>query len=176
METLEHWLDGYSDIYSDFDSRQYAKRRVSEDFIHELELSFLHKAGPIKEIVLQLPGKERDAAVEPVIAESLSNYFRKQERVYSESFRKKRRGAWLLVLSGVMIMTIGAFISLRITNVVLSQIMQILLEPAGWFMLWSGMDTFVYGLNKLKREAVFFRELAVVQWHFTSIDNASAQG
>ena len=176
MATLELWLDTYRDIYSDFDSRHYAKRRVSEDFIHELKLSFLHKTGSIEDITLQLPAAQRDPAIEPVIAESLATYFKKQELVQRDEFRKKRRSGWLLMLSGILVMTVGALISLRANDLILSQILRILLEPAGWFMLWSGMDTFVYGMIKLKRDRIFFTEIAAVKWKFASIENIPTQG
>ena len=36
MAELNLWLDSYDDIYSDFDSSHYLKRRISEDFLYEL--------------------------------------------------------------------------------------------------------------------------------------------
>jgi hypothetical protein len=43
MSEISLWLDNYDDIYSDFDSRHFLKRRISEDFLHELRLSKKYK-------------------------------------------------------------------------------------------------------------------------------------
>ena len=37
MADISLWLDDYDDLFSDFDSRNYLKRRVSEDFLEELK-------------------------------------------------------------------------------------------------------------------------------------------
>ena len=54
MANLELWLDSYNDIYSDFDSRHYSKRRISEDFIQELRLGLKHKSTPGKGTIIHI--------------------------------------------------------------------------------------------------------------------------
>ena len=51
---LSIWLDSYDDIYSDFDSRQYLKRRVSEDFLYELKNAFRYKKEKINDLVRRM--------------------------------------------------------------------------------------------------------------------------
>ena len=55
MKELELWLDSYDDIYSDFDSRHYLKRRISEDFLHELRTEMKYNEQHASDMVLLLP-------------------------------------------------------------------------------------------------------------------------
>ncbi|PZR25545.1 MAG: hypothetical protein DI535_17825 [Citrobacter freundii] len=43
MAELSLWLDNYDDIYSDFDVRTLLKRRVSEDSVYELGMTYKRK-------------------------------------------------------------------------------------------------------------------------------------
>jgi len=64
MTELSLWLDSYDDIYSDFDSRHYYKRRISEDFLYELEREMKYKEDEASCLMLLLPNQQRDEAVE----------------------------------------------------------------------------------------------------------------
>lgn len=55
MKELELWLDSYDDIYSDFDSRHYLERRISEDFLHELRIEIKYSEQHASDMVLLLP-------------------------------------------------------------------------------------------------------------------------
>ena len=55
MAELNLWLDSYDDIYSDFDSRHYLKRRISEDFLYELRTEMKYKEHHAGDMVLLLP-------------------------------------------------------------------------------------------------------------------------
>jgi hypothetical protein len=172
MAALELWLDDYNDIYSDFDSRHYSKRRISEDFIAELQLAFANKGGFVQDVLLLLPQEKRNKQVEPIVAESLHSLFDKRRMNQYFAARKKRNGALLLVFAGIIVMMIGALITYRITDTMLSHFLRILIEPAGWFMLWTGLDRLIYDLKKLRKEATFYRELAGVKWHFQSTSDS----
>jgi hypothetical protein len=36
----------------------------------------------------------------------------------------------------------------------------VLLEPAGWFAVWFGLDQLFYGTRELAREHAFYRKMA----------------
>lgn len=61
MTEISLWLDSYDDIYSDFDSHHYLKRRISEDFLHELRVEMKYKEHHGGDLVLLLPQERRDA-------------------------------------------------------------------------------------------------------------------
>ena len=78
MKELNLWLDSYDDIYSDFDSRHYNRRRISEDFIHELRTEMKYRNMDAEHLVLFLPQSIRNEKSEKVILESLPVFFSSQ--------------------------------------------------------------------------------------------------
>ena len=60
MAELNLWLDSYNDIYSDFDNRHYLKRRISDDFLHELRTEMKYKEHHAGDMVLMVPKERRD--------------------------------------------------------------------------------------------------------------------
>jgi len=67
MEALRLWLDSYNDLYSDFDSRHFGRRRISEDFMHELRQAMTSEYATSKDLILLLPQKERQPETEKQI-------------------------------------------------------------------------------------------------------------
>jgi hypothetical protein len=74
MKELELWLDSYDDIYSDFDSRHYRKRRISEDFLHELRTEMKYNEQHASDMVLLLPQDFRDQTAAKIIADSRRDF------------------------------------------------------------------------------------------------------
>jgi hypothetical protein len=107
MIELNLWLDSYDDIYSDFDSRQYIKRRISEDFLHELRTEMKHKNDPADQLVLFLPSSSRDVLLEKSITESLADYFTYQYDTYKNKFTRQFHKGLLLLVSGIIIMLLN---------------------------------------------------------------------
>jgi len=68
MAELSLWLDSYDDIYSDFDARTLLKRRVSEDFIHELGIAFRRREENTRIFLLR---KKISSAENLILANSL---------------------------------------------------------------------------------------------------------
>jgi hypothetical protein len=42
------------------------------------------------------------------------------------------------------------------------------LEPAGWFLFWTALDSMFYDLRSLKKERNFYRALSKLPIHFKS--------
>jgi len=75
MIEINLWLDSYDDMYSDFDSRQFGKRRISEDFLYELRTELKYKKQPVSDMVLLLPQAQRNKEAEKIITNSLADFF-----------------------------------------------------------------------------------------------------
>ena len=75
MNELSLWLDYYDDIYSDFDSRQYPKRRISDDFLYELKDAFKYRSERYNDIFLYLPQEKRTETTEKIISAGLKTFF-----------------------------------------------------------------------------------------------------
>ena len=168
MSELKLWLDQYDDIYSDFDSRQFLKRRISEDFLSELRMAKKYRKERSDDLILFLPPDKRDENSENVIANSLKNFFAGQFYEANSKYRNKRNQAIGLLGAGVLAMTLNTFMNFKMQNSFLLSLTRTLMEPAGWFLLWLAFDFLSYDLQDLRKEKRFFEEFTATGIHFRS--------
>jgi hypothetical protein len=169
MSELSLWLDSYDDIYSNFDSRNYLRRRISDDFLHELHNALKYKKERVNDMLLLLPQESRSETNEQIIVDSLQDFFKQQYSYMADKCRKKLyNGLWLIV-TGFLIMSINLFIGYKMVATTLPLIaLKVLLEPAGWFLIWAAFDFLFYGYKDLLKEKRFYSELAEMKIHFRS--------
>lgn len=168
---LSLWLDDYDDIYSDFDSRNYLKRRVSDDFVNELRISLKNKNEKINDLILLVPQAKRDNKAELKIIQNLKNYFTRHLHLYSQKYNKNLKRGILFFIIAILLMIGNAAVSLQLNNNLLSSIIRIVLEPAGWFLIWISFDILYYDLHEVKKEKLLFRELSEIMIYFQSSDS-----
>jgi hypothetical protein len=168
MTELNLWLDSYDDIYSDFDSRHYLKRRISDDFLHELRIEIKDREHVARDLVLLLPPERRDETAEKIIAASLTAFFSGQFLFHRDRCRSKLNKGMLLFASGIITMLFNSWISYQYAASFPVIALKVLMEPAGWFLLWAALDFLFYDFRGLKRERDFFKELKEMHIHFRS--------
>lgn len=160
MATSGFWLDSYNDIYSDFDSRHYKSRRISEDFLDELRTDMHYHQQALDELHLFMPEEKREEATEAIITESMKAFFLTQYFRCRDECRRKLRVSMLMGFSGITIMLLDAvsiFLNIRtLTTTLLSTVM----EPASWFLLWTAVDYLIYDWKELKKDRTFYRKLS----------------
>ena len=157
-------------VDSDFDSRNYLRRRVSSDFTEELRQALKNRNGAINELVLSLPAQKRDAGTEQKIMQSLGAYFNREQLLFRKKYVAGIKKGILLFFIAVSIMVINAVVSLQLLDNLLSSIIRILLEPSGWFLMWVSFDILYYDLKEVKKEKCFFHELTKLKIYFQSSD------
>ncbi len=168
MAELSLWLDNYDDIYSDFDSRHYLKRRVSEDFLYELKNALRYKEERITDLLLMLPKEKRNETNEKIIVESLKKFFSFQLIAYTDKRRHKFNSGIGFAITGILIMVLNSFIGFKDSHFLLLVTLRIILEPAGWFLLWAAFDFLFYDWKEMRKERKFFQELSEMNIHFRS--------
>ena len=165
------WLDTYDDIFSDFDSRPYVDRTLSDDFISEAKKMAREKASGRIELNLLMPADLRDAETEKVVKTSLQKHFNN----FADQIRKERisvRGkGFLLSLSGTMLMILTAYIdnAAFLGNSFLHNALHTLMEPAGWFLVWTGLDHIFSDTRTRKKEFDFNLNMANAEITFLSL-------
>ncbi len=169
MEALKLWLDSYDDIYSDFDSRHFQKRRISEDFLAELRNELKFNKSFTENIVLLLPPKQRNETAEKIIASSLQSYFEKKYIYHQLECNKRLHIGIILFVTGFVVMLLNAAFSMHLKDTFGSLFVRILLEPAGWFLLWAAFDFLYYDFKKLKAERNIFKKLSQSTISFENI-------
>jgi hypothetical protein len=171
------WLDTYEDIFSDFDPRPYAHRALSEDFLAEARRAVLDRRDDVPELVFLVPTRARNLADEVVIRRRLRDHFRRHAERLA---RERRRGIWesvAIAAAGFGVMTMSALLR-RQPETVARTLLHVLLEPAGWFGVWFGLDQLFYGTRELARDHAFYRKMARADVVFAAYieDESKARG
>lgn len=165
---LSIWLDTYDDIFSDFDSRPYSERTLSDDFIIEAKKMAKEKPSGKIELKLLMPEQLRNEESESVIIKSMHHHFRRISGNIVAEKKQIEKWGMLSTACGILLMIIAAFIINLPEKNFLSNTILVILEPAGWFLLWTGLDFFVYRSNKRKPDLDFNTKMAHSEITFLS--------
>lgn len=167
MKAINLWLDSYDDIYSDFDSRHYQARKISEDLLAELKIE-IKNIPDSRGMIFFLPQTERNNASEKIIASSLHRFFSAQFKFHHHLCRQKLINGLLFLTAGVLVMLLNSWIIYTARASFLIICLKVLLEPAGWFLLWAGLDFLLYDLAEFRRNEHFYRILSEMTICFQS--------
>jgi hypothetical protein len=167
------WLDEYDDIFSDFDSRPYSERVLSDDFIGEVKKVSGENEFNVNELKLLLSEKARNKEVEAIITKRLHAYFRKNFSQLAQIKRKTILKGLLLFGMGVVLMVLATYISTYRQGKLGLNLLFVILEPAGWFMVWTSFDELFYSFQKRKMELEFYTKMAKTRIVFVNIKSAT---
>jgi hypothetical protein len=157
---LSVWLNSYDDIFSDFDPRPFNERVLSDDFITEAKKIAREKPDGKIEFKLLIPEKLRDAGAEAVIVKSLHAHFRRFARAIEIEKRKTGRMGLLLALGGFSLLSLATWIANLPVRSFFHNTSLVIIEPAGWFLAWTGLDQLFYASRKRKPELAFNDRMA----------------
>lgn len=155
-------LDDYSDIYSDFDSRHYTSRRISEDFLNELRNDIQYREKPFEELCLLIPELKRNEDTEGEIVNSLKKFFKQQFHTYKLRAKRKFRISLVLLFTGIIIMMLNATLIFLEIHSILFTLLSTILEPASWFLLWTSIDYLLYDWKELMHKKLFFERFSEI--------------
>lgn len=153
-------LDGFDDIFSDFDPRDYSERALSVDFLREAERASKDKVTGKFELNLLVPSKWRNAAKERIIKQRLKKHFKKHfHRLQADRTHMIRSGV-LFTFFGVLCMLAAVAIFHKLQgSTILASFLVVLLEPAGWFLFWEGLNHVIFEPRKFTSELDFYRKM-----------------
>jgi len=159
-------LDSYNDIFSDFDPRPYSQRALSDDFLAECRRASRDKQEAGLELRLFVPKDRRVLSEEVMIRRRLKNHF---EKHYLEKVTELRA----IRTRGLLWVVIGAIALLVSTGIekyqsFLIDFLFIVSQPAGWFLMWSGLEEIFIDPRDKKPELEFYKKLANAKVTFYS--------
>lgn len=169
LRDISIWLDNYDDIFSDFDPRPYSERALSDDFLVEVRKVCKEKEEQISELKLLMPADKRQGDQEAVITKKLHVHFKKSHGQYEGQYKNAFRKGVLFTLIGMLLMLAASYLSAMRSEVFLINVLLVISEPSGWFLVWSGLDTIFYTSKQNKREFDFYNKLAKSKIAFFSI-------
>ncbi|HJT25680.1 MAG TPA: hypothetical protein VJ873_13980, partial [bacterium] len=153
-------LDDYEDLFSDFDPRPYSERSLSEDFLHELKRAAMSKEEKGLSLLLLIPKERHNAAHEHTILERLKNHFRHHHRLLEEQRKKVTKTGARMVALGVAFMFLATYLLVEIKQNLWTAFIVVLLEPAGWFTFWEGLNFIVFRAKDVAPELSFYRKMS----------------
>jgi len=162
------WLDRYEEIFSDFDSRPYSDRILSDDFISELKKVCDESEFIVNELKLLLPEEIRDHNTETVINKKLHGYLRKNFHYYQAQRKKVIIRGLIKFVLGTLLITM-AFYALKIESKSISvTLLFVMIEPPGWFLVWTGLEELNQSWSKKSFELDFYSKMQKSKISFIS--------
>jgi hypothetical protein len=154
------WLDGYDDLFSDFDPRPFEERAVSDDFLHEAKTFSKEKPAGQFELVLLVPHKLQDTETEAVIVNRLHEFFSHNHRRSHAAVAANRRFGLLLTALSLALLFCAAWLRSVQANQWLINFILVVLEPAGWFTIWTGFERLFFVPAQLASDLAFFEKMS----------------
>lgn len=169
LRDISIWIDNYDDIFSDFDPRPLSERNISDDFLDELQKVSRESDFSVRELKLLIPEKLRNSDQEAVIIKRLQSHLRKKHQVLSKKKSSENKMGVLFGFSGMAMMVLAIFISSLKSERFIMHIPLVILEPAGWFLVWTSLERLVYISREEKPELDFYSKMAKSKIVFSSI-------
>ena len=170
MSEISLWLDNYNDIFSDFDPRPYSQRALSDDFLQEAKRASKDKVSGSLELQFLIPHDKRNTQLENTIKKRLREHFKKHYLQINQEVKGIIRKGLIFMFFGIIFMFLATFILFKYgseKNILMSFLI-VLLEPAGWFSFWEGLNLIIFNSKKKKPELDFYEKMSSSEILFLS--------
>lgn len=162
-------IEDYNDIFSNFDPRPLPKRGLSENFLVEAKRASISKEAEKVDCIFLVPRKVRDFKGEVKIIERLQKYFKKHFNLLKNEKNKTIKKGTLFIASGIIVMLLATFLLFNFKQEsFLTSFFVILLEPAGWFLFWEGLDLVIFDAKGTDVNLKFHKKMAHANIKFIS--------
>lgn len=163
-------LEDYGDIFSDFDPRGYSERGLSDDFLIQCRRAVKDQEYKAEgfELRLLVPKTKRSLADESKIRSRMKSHFNKHFKQEEKTMKALKTEGIIWFFIGVILITLAAYVEHYTSVNFIFNILFVILEPAGWFTAWSGLDKFFINSRENKPEFDFYRKMASCNINFIS--------
>lgn len=164
------WIEDYDYIFSDFDSRPYSQKLISEDLLSEMNRASKEKKTGGIEIKFLVPKNKRDFRKESIIKKRLKEHFKHTLQNLEDTKRKLLKEGALFVFFGIIFMFVATFFLTKGTSDFFLTFLSVLSEPAGWFLFWEGLNLIIFDSKKKVPDLDFYRKMSKAQIIFVDFD------
>jgi hypothetical protein len=168
MSQISVGLDGYDDIFSDFDPRPYSQRALSDDFLIEAKKASVDKDFGTIELKFLVPKNKRSLAKEFIIKRRLREHFRRHSFLLEKETKNVITLGSVFTLLGIIVMFITSYILFYHEKKLFLSFLIVLLEPAGWFLFWEGSHIILFESKEKKPDLEFYRKMSKCEITFLS--------
>lgn len=163
-------LDTYNDIFSSFDPRHFSERSLSVDFLDECRRAA--RGAPDDEFGLEIriliPRERRNVHHEIEIKKRLDNHFQKHFHEKRTQIFSIRKSGALLFAIGILMIFIASLLYAFEGKAWFYNFLIVLLEPAGWFTMWNGLERLFFTSREEMPEYEFYKKMAKARISFIS--------
>lgn len=115
---------------------------------------------------LLLPAPARNEEEEKVIVKRLYSHFKDAYQQLKSEVRKTNRKGILLAGIGTVLMVMASYLSFMKPEKYHLHFLIVFFEPAGWFLLWAGLDHLVYQSKSIKKDIEFYAKMVKSEIEF----------
>lgn len=152
------WLDDYDNIFSDFDPRSFSQRELSDDFLNETRKVLHSEKNKVIQLMILVPVGKRNKSDEHVIKNRLHAHFRHTFDHLRVERKASLRTGVILTLVGFVLSILASATSAYEEAHYLMSLLRVILEPSGWFIVWTGMEKIFY-LSGFKHKQFSFNQI-----------------
>lgn len=134
------WIDKYDDVFSDFDSRPYDERALSDDFLSEIKKMVGNHGKNNVTLTFRLMSDERDHHTENIIMNNIRDHFQKLAGEVKEEMNSIRNKGYWMTGGGFALSIALIFLSASLEEIKYVNHIPMVLEPIAWFTTWTGLD------------------------------------
>jgi hypothetical protein len=159
-------LDFYDDIFSDFDPRPFSQRSLSYDFIDEAKRATRDLPSGQIQLKFLIPYKLRNIPTELMIRKRLKEHFNKHFIEHEKTIKKTKIKGSIMALAGVAMIFLATSLNSTATSNFFIRFLEVLLEPAGWFTAWVGLEDTFQTIQEESRVRQFYEKMSKAEITF----------
>jgi hypothetical protein len=163
-------IDSYDDIFSDFDPREFSKREVSDDLLKELRRRHIEARSGKFEVRFILTADMRDPKLEATIKKRLREHFERRLKELEEELHSRRWRGKMYIAFGALFLLLQAYYTAFIADVLSSELLAIILVPAGWFGMFTGIEKLLEDPDRFGEQKRLNEKLMHANYIFLSED------
>ncbi|GEM_PF-370932 len=166
-------LDTYEDIFSDFDTRPFSERGLSDDFLKELARRTLETPRGELEVLMVMPSSLRKEKDEGTIKSRLRKHFSQEAKRIEEKRNAKRKHGYAYFAMGGVLLLLEAYLIEQAVNLhkILFAFSQAFILPAGWFLAYTGLEKIMQPYGEDAADYEFYKKLHGAAYRFTSYED-----
>jgi len=159
-------LDTYEDIFSDFDPRPFIHRSLSMDFLEEAKRATRDLPDGRIQLKFLIPYSLRNIPTEMMIRKRLKEHFAKHFLEYKREMKIIKIKGGLMTFAGILMIFFAASLSSISPQAFAIRFLQTLLEPAGWFTAWVGLENAFESLAEESKTKKFYERMSLADVSF----------
>ncbi len=163
-------IDSYDDIFSDFDPREFSQREVSDDLLKDLKRRYVEGKSGRLEVRFILPADLREPKLEATIKKRLREHFERRLKGLEGEVHKRRWRGKMYIAFGALFLLVQAYYSSFFRDVLSSELLAIILVPAGWFGMWTGIEKLLEDPERVEEQKKLNEKLMHASYIFLSQD------